>query len=113
MTVRGNLFIVSAPSGAGKSSLISGLLQGQPTDKQVSVSHTTRKPRQGEINGQHYHFVTTEEFTALIADNAFSSGQKYSVITMAPLAESSSKPYIKALMCSSISTGKALSKSNK
>lgn len=71
MTARGNLFIVSAPSGAGKSSLISGLLQNKPTDKQVSVSHTTRKPRQGEINGQHYHFVTTEEFKALIAENAF------------------------------------------
>lgn len=71
MTARGNLFIVSAPSGAGKSSLISALLQDKPADKQVSVSHTTRKPRLGEVNGQHYHFVTTEEFKALIAENAF------------------------------------------
>lgn len=71
MTARGNLFIVSAPSGAGKSSLISGLLKDKPTDKQVSVSHTTRSPRLGEVNGQHYHFVTVEEFKALIADNAF------------------------------------------
>ena len=71
MTARGNLFIVSAPSGAGKSSLISGLLQDKPADKQVSVSHTTRKPRPGEVDGQHYHYVTVEEFKALIADNAF------------------------------------------
>ncbi|RTR29314.1 guanylate kinase [Shewanella atlantica] len=71
MTARGNLFIVSAPSGAGKSSLISALLKDKPTDKQVSVSHTTRQPRPGEVNGQHYHFVTVEEFKALIEDNAF------------------------------------------
>jgi len=71
MTARGNLFIVSAPSGAGKSSLISALLKDKPTDKQVSVSHTTRQPRPGEVNGQHYHFVSVEEFKALIEDNAF------------------------------------------
>lgn len=71
MTARGNLFIVSAPSGAGKSSLISALLENKPADKQVSVSHTTRKPRPGEVNGEHYHFVTVEEFKALIAEDAF------------------------------------------
>ncbi|MBR9728112.1 guanylate kinase [Shewanella intestini] len=71
MNARGNLFIVSAPSGAGKSSLISALLKNNPQDKQVSVSHTTRPPRPGEENGVHYHFVATEEFKTLIADNAF------------------------------------------
>ena len=71
MTARGNLFIVSAPSGAGKSSLISALLKDQPADMQVSVSHTTRQPRPGEVNGQHYHFVNQDEFKSLIADNAF------------------------------------------
>ncbi|MEI6859616.1 MAG: guanylate kinase [Shewanella sp.] len=71
MTARGNLFIISAPSGAGKSSLILALLQDKPADKQVSVSHTTRQPRPAEVNGQHYHFVTPEEFKALIAKNAF------------------------------------------
>ncbi len=71
MTARGNLFIVSAPSGAGKSSLLSALLKDKPADKQVSVSHTTRQPRSGEVNGQHYHFVTVEEFKALIEENAF------------------------------------------
>ncbi|MBB1426072.1 guanylate kinase [Shewanella sp. SG44-2] len=71
MSTRGNLFIVSAPSGAGKSSLISALLKDKPSDKQVSVSHTTRKPRPGEVDGQHYHFITVEQFKALIAQNAF------------------------------------------
>lgn len=68
----GNLFIISAPSGAGKSSLISGLLQkNNDGSMQVSVSHTTRKPRQGERNGEHYHFVAVEEFKDLIQQNAF------------------------------------------
>lgn len=71
MSVRGNLFIVSAPSGAGKSSLISALLKDEPSDMQVSVSHTTRAPRSGEVDGQHYHFVSIEQFKVLIADNAF------------------------------------------
>ncbi|QDE29787.1 MULTISPECIES: guanylate kinase [Shewanella] len=71
MSTRGNLFIVSAPSGAGKSSLISALLKDKPSDKQVSVSHTTRKPRPGEVDGQHYHFVTVEQFKALINQSAF------------------------------------------
>jgi guanylate kinase len=67
---RGNLFILSAPSGAGKSSLISALLN-KHTDMKVSVSHTTRSPRPGEENAVHYHFVTTEEFKALIAQDDF------------------------------------------
>ncbi|MBV7315389.1 guanylate kinase [Shewanella sp. NIFS-20-20] len=71
MSARGNLFIVSAPSGAGKSSLISALLKDNPADMQVSVSHTTRQPRPGEVNGQHYHFVAVEEFTQLIEQAAF------------------------------------------
>ena len=66
----GNLFILSAPSGAGKSSLIHALL-GQHQDMQLSVSHTTRAPRPGEVNGVHYHFVSVDEFKALIADNNF------------------------------------------
>ncbi|QQX79868.1 guanylate kinase [Shewanella sp. KX20019] len=71
MTARGNLFILSAPSGAGKSSLISALLKDQPVDMQVSVSHTTRQPRPGEENGLHYHFVDQDEFKGLIAENVF------------------------------------------
>jgi guanylate kinase len=67
---RGNLFILSAPSGAGKSSLINALL-AKHTDMKVSVSHTTRAPRPGEDNGVHYHFVAVDEFKALIEKNDF------------------------------------------
>jgi len=69
---QGTLFIVSAPSGAGKSSLITALLKTQPLyDTQVSVSHTTRDMRPGEVQGDHYFFVSKEEFRAMIADGAF------------------------------------------
>ncbi|MCJ8318903.1 MAG: guanylate kinase [Colwellia sp.] len=77
MTVTGNLFILSAPSGAGKSSLINALLNPEQTsafDKrsmQVSVSHTTREPRPGENNGEHYHFVSVDEFKKQINQQAF------------------------------------------
>jgi guanylate kinase len=66
----GNLFIVSAPSGAGKSSLIQALLK-RHSDMQVSVSHTTRAPRPGEQDGVHYHFISVAEFQALIAKDEF------------------------------------------
>ncbi len=66
----GNLFIISAPSGAGKSSLIQALLK-RHNDMQVSVSHTTRAPRPGEQDGVNYHFISVAEFKALIANNAF------------------------------------------
>lgn len=72
MTTLGNLFILSAPSGAGKSSLISALLaQASVRPMQVSVSHTTRKPRPGEIDGQHYHFVSVAQFEKEIANGHF------------------------------------------
>ncbi|WP_028109329.1 guanylate kinase [Ferrimonas futtsuensis] len=71
MARRGNLFIVSAPSGAGKSSLIGALLKDKPADMQVSVSHTTRAPRPGESDGVHYHFVEKEAFKTLIDQGAF------------------------------------------
>lgn len=67
---RGNLFILSAPSGAGKSSLINALL-AKHSDMKVSVSHTTRAPRPGEENAVHYHFVSVDEFKALIEKNDF------------------------------------------
>lgn len=66
----GNLFILSAPSGAGKSTLINALLS-QNADMQLSVSHTTRAPRAGEIDGVHYHFVSVETFKALIEADEF------------------------------------------
>lgn len=73
----GNLFILAAPSGAGKSSLIKALLEKHQdtnmhnTEMQVSVSHTTREPRPGEVDGVHYHFVSKDEFKSLIDQNAF------------------------------------------
>ena len=71
-TQLGNLFIVAAPSGAGKSSLIKALLESPEavqSPMQVSVSLTTRAPRPGEVNGQHYHFVSKAEFEAAIERN--------------------------------------------
>lgn len=67
---RGNLFILSAPSGAGKSSLINALLE-RHQDMKVSVSHTTRSARPGEENGVHYHFVTQDEFKQVIDESGF------------------------------------------
>ena len=69
---QGNLYILSAPSGAGKSSLISALLASDSsTQKMVSVSHTTRTPRPGEVEGVHYYFVSKEEFESLIEQDLF------------------------------------------
>ncbi|AVF36528.1 MULTISPECIES: guanylate kinase [Rahnella] len=70
--VQGTLYIVSAPSGAGKSSLIQALLKTQPLyDTQVSISHTTRTERPGEKHGEHYFFVSKEEFREMIERDAF------------------------------------------
>lgn len=72
MAAKGNLFILSAPSGAGKSSLISALLkQESKRPMQVSVSHTTRSPRPAEVDGEHYHFVSVEEFKRQIDQKHF------------------------------------------
>ncbi|ATA25881.1 guanylate kinase [Brenneria goodwinii] len=69
---QGTLYIVSAPSGAGKSSLIQALLKTQPLyDTQVSISHTTRAKRPGESHGEHYFFVSTDEFKRMIQENEF------------------------------------------
>lgn len=66
----GNLFIVSAPSGAGKTSLVSALLDtNQQID--VSVSYTTRAPRTGETEGKDYHFVSRETFLAMAKHGDF------------------------------------------
>lgn len=70
---KGTLFIVSAPSGAGKSSLINALLTRFNLDDslRLSVSHTTREPRVGEVDHVSYHFITNDEFEKLIARDAF------------------------------------------
>ena len=70
MTAKGNIFVVSAASGTGKTSL-TGALAAINANVQVAISHTTRKPRDGEINGMHYHFVDTATFEQMIGDGAF------------------------------------------
>lgn len=61
----GLVFIISAPSGAGKTSLVAAIRE-RLGDLELSVSHTTRKPREGEVDGEHYHFVSRSEFEAEI-----------------------------------------------
>ncbi|HEY6893601.1 MAG TPA: guanylate kinase [Rhodanobacteraceae bacterium] len=66
----GTLYIVAAPSGAGKSSLVNALLERE-RDIVLSISHTTRPPRPGDVDGEHYHFVNRGVFERLVAENAF------------------------------------------
>jgi guanylate kinase len=66
----GQLFVISAPSGAGKTSLVRALLEARP-NLVVSVSHTTRSPRAQEVEGRDYHFVTPGQFHELVAQEAF------------------------------------------
>ncbi len=67
---KGNIYIISAASGTGKTTLVSRLLKNHD-DIRVSISHTTRQPREGETHGVHYHFVLKEEFESLIDQRAF------------------------------------------
>ena len=66
----GTLYIVAAPSGAGKTSLVKSLIE-TTSSVVVSISHTTRRPRPGERDGEHYHFVTLAAFEAMIAQGEF------------------------------------------
>jgi guanylate kinase len=66
----GNLFVVVAPSGAGKTSLVADLLE-RDSNVRLSVSYTTRAPRSGETGGREYHFVTRGEFERMIAARDF------------------------------------------
>ena len=66
----GNLYVVSAPSGAGKTSLVSALLEINP-QIELSVSYTTRPPRPGEIDGKEYHFVSRDEFLSMVKRGEF------------------------------------------
>ena len=88
----GRLFLVTAPSGAGKSSLVNALLKRQP-NIMLSISHTTRAPRPGEQNGREYHFVTEEMFLEMksrgeFLESAFVHGNYYGT----------SRPWIEAQM---------------
>ena len=74
---KGTLYLISAPSGAGKTSLVRALIEQAPSSDVghqrlcVSVSHTTRSIRPGEVQGQNYHFVDIEDFHVLRNDDAF------------------------------------------
>jgi len=65
-----NLFIVAAPSGCGKTSLVESLIN-VAKNLRVSISHTTRKPRADEVNGTNYHFVSVSEFQQMVSLDAF------------------------------------------
>jgi guanylate kinase len=70
MTKNGKLFIFSAASGTGKTSLAKALVESTP-EFAFSVSHTTRAPRPGEQHGVHYYYVTREEFDRMVANGEF------------------------------------------
>jgi guanylate kinase len=70
MNERGRLYVVSAPSGAGKTSLLKALIEREP-GIQFSVSYTTRKPRPNEVAGRDYHFVSAARFHEMAANNEF------------------------------------------
>lgn len=87
----GTLYIVAAPSGAGKTSLVKSLVETTP-EVVVSVSHTTRPPRPGEQDGVHYHFVSSATFEAMQAEGAFLEhaqvfGNRYGTSRAAVLAQ--------------------------
>ncbi len=70
MAMRGSVFVVSAPSGAGKTSLVNALVKKRRNVRLV-VSHTTRSPRAGEINGKDYYFVGSDKFMQMRDEGAF------------------------------------------
>lgn len=67
---QGNIFVVTAPSGAGKTTLVAALLAADQQIK-LSVSYTTRAPREGEVDGKNYHFVGREAFIAMLQRSEF------------------------------------------
>lgn len=70
MQAPGSLIIISAPSGTGKTSLVSALMQNL-TNIRISISHTTRPARPGEVSGEHYYFVTPQEFNTMLKADVF------------------------------------------
>ncbi|MBX9401822.1 guanylate kinase [Lysobacter sp. BMK333-48F3] len=68
--MRGTLYIVAAPSGAGKSSIVNAVLARDPNIR-LSISFTSRQPRPGERHAEHYHFVSAQEFEAMVEAGDF------------------------------------------
>ena len=77
MSRKGNLFVISGPSGAGKGTLVARLLEMVP-DTWVSVSCTTRSPRAGDLEGVHYYFKTRDEFMGLAENGGLLEWAEYS-----------------------------------
>ena len=71
MSNRGNLIIFAAPSGSGKSSLINGMIEKDKDNYELSISATTRLPREGETHAKDYFFISDEEFNKLKENEAF------------------------------------------
>lgn len=69
MANNGKLIIISAPSGTGKSTIIGRIIDDPALRLEFSISATTRSPREGEVNGVHYHFLSVEEFKDAIAND--------------------------------------------
>ena len=76
MNRRGKTFIVSGPSGVGKSTVLRALFQGRD-DLYFSVSATTRAPREGEVDGKDYHFISADRFRSMIEEDEFLEYAEY------------------------------------
>lgn len=74
---RGNLFVISGPSGAGKGTLVARLLQAVP-DAWLSVSATTRQPRKGEVDGVQYYFISRDKFLEMVDSGELLEWAEYS-----------------------------------
>jgi guanylate kinase len=71
MKEKGQIFVITAPSGAGKTTIIKNILEKDVGEIGYSISHTTRKPRKGESHGSHYYFVDRENFEKMIDAHEF------------------------------------------
>ena len=93
MSKRGHLYVIAAPSGAGKTSLLKALMARRP-GVGFSVSCTTRKPRPGETDGRDYHFIARNDFERLIAADEFIEHANVfgNLTPQAPLTPRSSNP---------------------